>query len=142
MLLSDYHRSMGRILKIFIGIFHEPEEDITSFLSDFWANVYKYMPYIIHVREDHAYVAFVTDDTSFQFLDSVTESMAGIDNVKSEELNPEEVLIAIGEVKGLEYLRYSSQHHDKDLVEDHENKNPVDKHDPAVNSDPEEQIFI
>ena len=108
---------MVRILKIFIGTTHEPEEDITSFLSDFWANVYKYMPYIIHVREDHAYVAFVTDDTSFQFLDSVTESMAGIDNVKSEELNPEGVLIAIGEVKGLEYLRYARQHHDdKDLV--------------------------
>ena len=84
-------------------------------------------------------MAFVTDDTSFQFLDSVTESMAGIDNVKSEELNPEEVLIAIGEVKGLEYLRYASQHHDdKDLVGGSWKKNPVDKHDPAVNSDPAE----
>ena len=79
-----------RIVKVFIGSNHKPENEIQHILYPFFRSD-DVPSHVIHVREDHSLVVFITSDASLQLLENVPESIDGIDNVKSEELTPQMV---------------------------------------------------
>ena len=93
---------MVRVVKIYIGSNHVTEKDLLrAILRTFWPGD---VQYTIHVQKVHTLVVFAAKDAPLQLLENVSKSVAGVDNVRSEELTPEEALTAIAGVDGLEYL--------------------------------------
>ena len=118
---------MTRVLKILIGTTHASEDRIKADICGILAGV---LANQIHVFKEHTLVVFPTEDALLEFLKNVTGSMAGVDDVKFEELTPNDALVAIRGVEGLEYL--------EDILNGQAARSDLNTN-PAANSDPAEQ---
>ena len=120
---------MTRILKILIGRNAASADEIKADICSILARV---LAYKIHVLEEHTLVVFLNEVALLEFPKKVTGSIAGVDNVRSEELTPTEALVAIEEVEGLDYL-------EEILSDKSTNSDPVENLIPTVNTDPAKQ---
>ena len=125
---------MVRIVKISIGSNHNPEADLEAIVTSFWAHLPNTVQYTVGVGEDRTVVAFFTEDDSLQLMENVPESIAGVDNVKSEELTPEQY----GGDEGIKILLCieSDQSDTDDTSDSAEQSEENDDDDPTAKSDP------
>ena len=127
-----------QIVKISIGTKHKPKADIEAIIRTFWAHLTGPVK-TVSVREDHTLVIFDTEDVLLQLLENVPESIAGVDNVKSEELTPEQVLTEINDDERLHYLLdIEIDQSDSDDISDstEQSEEYDDDDDPTAKSDP------
>ena len=103
---------IARVVKISIGTDHKPEADIEEIIDTFWAHLA--VDYTVTVFHDHTFIVFVTEDDSLQLLENVPESIAGVDNVKFEELTPEQY----GGDEGIKALLFDIDQSDSDDTSD------------------------
>ena len=144
-----------RIVEISIGSNHKPEADIAFTLLGNWAHLADNVRYTVGVREDHTLVVFVFEDDSLQLLKNVPESIAGVDNVESKILTPEQyggderiiallgILFDSHQSDSDSWVTYdsaddTSEENDDDNDDDDE-RGPTAKSDPVPKSDPADQ---
>ena len=90
---------MVRILKFHIGTNDASQRGIELSLTTFWRHLKHFVAITVHVEKNQTLVAFDTNDSSLQLFEHVTEDIAGVDKVKSEELSQEHRLISNRSVK-------------------------------------------
>ena len=84
---------MVRILKIHIGKNQADEGMLTAILATIpWNDKLVRQVYVL---DEYTYVIFYTYDASFDLLEHVYLDIAGVENVKSEELTQAEIAEAI-----------------------------------------------
>ena len=97
---------MVRVLKILIGTNHASDDEIKADICSICGILAGVSPHIIHVSKEHTMVVFLTDYAQFEVLKKFTGSIARRVYVKSDELTPNEALVAIRGVAELENLEF------------------------------------
>ena len=87
---------MVRLLKIHIGKNQTGAETLTAILETIpWNGK---LVRQVHVLDEYSYVIFYNYDASFGLLEHIYPEIAGVENVKSEELTQAEIAIINEEV--------------------------------------------
>ena len=107
-ILSCYHTRMVRILKIHVGKNQADEGMLTAILATIpWNGK---LVKQVHVLDEHTYVVFYTDNRLFKLLKHVYPDIAGVENVRSEELTEAGIAEAIENEEVLSYLKVSDEY--------------------------------
>ena len=84
---------MVRLLKIHIGKNQADEDMLRAIIATIQWN--EKLAKQVHVLDDYTYVVFYTDLHQFKLLERVYPDIAGVENVRSEELTKDQVDEAI-----------------------------------------------